>query len=82
VGKWYKDFYEIDPRNLQLERPADIWKLVEKGQTTLVIPSRPSRKAIEFYLFPGCDFESEEGVAVRYRSWKATWVGYQNAADT
>jgi hypothetical protein len=81
VGKWYKDFYEIDPRSLQLERPADIWKLVEKGETILVIPSRPLRKAVEFYLFPGCDFEPEEGVAVRYRDWKATWVGYQNAAD-
>jgi hypothetical protein len=82
VGKWYRDDYEIDPRNLQLERPSDLWKLVKKGATTLVIPSHPPRTAVEFYLFPGCAFEPTEGVALRYRNWKATWVGYQAAADT
>ncbi len=82
VSQWYKDYYESDPSSLHLERPGDIWKLIEKGETTLVIPKNPPRKAVEFYLFPGCDFEPEEGVAVRYRSWKAVWVGYQGGADT
>jgi hypothetical protein len=81
VGKWYKEYYEFGPDALQLKRPGDIWKLVEKGETTLVIRADPPRKAVEFYLYPGCDFEPTEGVAVRYRNWKAVWVGYQSAAD-
>jgi hypothetical protein len=84
VARRYKEFYEPDPDdpdpiNRRLERPADIWKLVEKGEAILVIPEDPPRKAVEFYIYPGCNFEEEEGVAVRYRNWKVTWVGYQSA---
>jgi hypothetical protein len=82
MSKWYQKYYEIGPRSLQLERPSDIWKLVKEDATTLVLPSKPPHRPVKFYLFPACAFEPTEGVAVRYRNWKAVWIGYQVAADT